>query len=121
MFDQDDAPGYLIDAYKTAIEKGLLSLTLTRIGTENRMWQASSRFPRSTGYHVHIEPDALDAVMGALGAWARVDAAPVTTPPAAPEPAGFFDDEPTEGDPREDMTLADRQAPAEPEGESLFD
>ncbi|SEG56889.1 hypothetical protein SAMN04488144_1245 [Methylobacterium sp. 190mf] len=113
MFDADDTPGYLHDAYRAALDNGLLSLNLTRVGTDNRMWQASSRFAKSSGFHVEIEADALEAVMKALGAWARI---------GAPAPAGLFDDEPApEGDLREDMTLADRQAPAEPEGAGLFD
>jgi hypothetical protein len=55
------------------------------------MWQCSSRFTRSGGYHVEIEADPLQAVMKALGAWHRIDRVP--EPPApAPEPeAGFFD------------------------------
>jgi hypothetical protein len=75
MFDADDTPGYLHDAYRAALDKGLISLNLTRIGGgESRMWQCASMFPKSKGYHVEIEADALDAVMKALGAWARVDA-----------------------------------------------
>ncbi len=73
MFDADDTPGYLHDAHRAALDNGLLSLNLTRVGTDNRMWQASSRFAKSNGFHVHIEADALQAIMKALGAWARVD------------------------------------------------
>lgn len=106
MFDADDTPGYLHDAYRAALDNGLLSLNLTRVGTDTRMWQASSRFVKSSGFHVEIKENALDAVMAALGAYTRI---------GAPAPAGFFDDEPApEGDPREDMTLADRTDPREP-------
>lgn len=112
MFDADDTPGYLHDAYRAALYNGLLSLNLTRVGTDNRMWQASSRFVKSSGFHVEIEADALNAVMKALGAYIRI---------GAPAPTGLFDDEPVEGDPREDMTLADRQAPAEEDASGLFD
>lgn len=94
MFDQDDIPGYLHDAYKAALDNGLLSLNLTRVGTDTRMWQASSRFVKSSGFHVEIEADALQAVMKALGAYARI---------GAPAPAGLFDDEPApEGKPLDD-------------------
>jgi hypothetical protein len=106
MFDtDDDLPGYLTDAFKTAIEKGLLSLTLTRIGTETRMWQASTRFPRSTGYHVEIEPDALQAAMKALGAWART---------GAPAPAGFCDEPDEPANPyAEEIMIELGEAPAD--------
>lgn len=77
MFDPDDAPGYLYDAYGAAFDNGLQSLNLTRIGAgDTRMWQASSRFARSSGYHVEIEADAIEAVMKALGAWTRIGTAP---------------------------------------------
>ncbi|MGU3656777.1 hypothetical protein [Methylobacterium fujisawaense] len=99
MFDPDDLPGYLPgylrDAYGAAFDNGLQQLNLTRIGGgENKMWQCSSRFTRSAGFHVEIEADPFDAIMKALGAWSRI---------GAPSPTGFFDDEPA------------------PEGASLFD
>lgn len=100
MMDPDDLPGYLHDAYAAAIDRGLQQLNLTRIGGgENKMWQCSSRFARSSGYHVEIEADPLQAVMKALGAWVRVDPElrkltaidpPLELPMPAPE-AGFFD------------------------------
>lgn len=99
--DPDDLPGYLHDAYGAALEHGLQSLNLTRIGGgENRMWQASSRFTRSSGFHVSIEAGLFEALLGALNAWVRVDPetrqrtaidAPLEAPMPAPEPAGLFD------------------------------
>jgi hypothetical protein len=60
------------------------------------MWQCSSRFPGSSGYHVEIEADPLEAVMKALGAWARVEGAVQADARAVPvvqeEPVGgLFD------------------------------
>ena len=99
MFDADDTPGYLHDAYRAALDNGLLSLNLTRVGTDNRMWQASSRFAKSSGFHVEIEADALDAVMKALGAWARVDAPQERTVAKSPVLGmGYGDDKPREHD-----------------------
>ena len=101
MLDPDDLPGYLHDAYGAALEHGLQSLNLTRIGGgDAKMWQASSRFARSSGYHVSIEADVFEALLGALGAWVRVDPetrrhtaidAPLEAPMPAPEPIGLFD------------------------------
>lgn len=91
--DQDDLPGYLRDAYAGALEHGLLQLNLTRIGAEGtRQWQCSSRFPRSAGYHVEIAADPFDAIMGALGAWRRVEGtAPAPQPQEEPVSEGLFD------------------------------
>ena len=98
MFDADDTPGYLHDAYRAALDKGLISLNLTRIGGgESRMWQCASMFPKSKGYHVEIEADALDAVMKALGAWARVDAPAERTVAKSPVLGmGYGSDKPDE-------------------------
>lgn len=97
MFDADDTPGYLHDAYRAALDNGLLSLNLTRVGTDNRMWQASSRFAKSSGFHVEIEADALTAVMKALGAWARADAPQERTVARSPVLGmGYGDDKPAE-------------------------
>ena len=55
MFDDDDTSGYLHDAYRAALDNGLLQPNLTRLGTDTRMWQASSRFVKSSGFHVEIK------------------------------------------------------------------
>ncbi|SFI05258.1 hypothetical protein [Methylobacterium brachiatum] len=107
MIDPDDIPRYLHDAYGAAFDHGLQSLNLTRIGGgENRMWQASSRFPRSSGYHVEIEADPYDAIMKALGAWTRVEARSSAT--HAP------------GKPGSDFADNGRDHPSEPDREDFF-
>jgi hypothetical protein len=73
MSDNDDLPGYLRDAFDAALDAGLLSLQLVRVGAgDAKMWQASTRFPKSSGYHVEILASPYDAMMHALGAHVRL-------------------------------------------------
>jgi hypothetical protein len=81
---EDDIPGYLMDALRSAKAKGLRKMLCVQIGESEPQWQVSTRFRDSGDYHISIKPDLIEAMMDAL------------TPPAqapASMKGGLFDDD----------------------------
>jgi hypothetical protein len=64
--NDDDAPGYLMDALRTALGSGLTHLTLFRVGSTKIMWQASCRARGDHAYRVAIEADPVAALCAVM-------------------------------------------------------